>query len=312
MSIIGDFFSGIGSLASGLFKAATGCIGKVITGAVSALGALGNSVGGLLGGVLTKAAGMLGVFGSIIAGPLGPIVGPILVNILTHVAGMIMEKIAKKFGLMEEEDKIEEVGYRREEAAKHKDWKRPEDFENGKAYDDYLKVQIPEIDPEKLRKNLCRYTVVGIAAKQEDLAQELGIGLPKDILVYAVRAGMKQENVEHVIEAFQSIGASKVQLREFLMGELPAGKMQEIQKAIQQVCLEKHKDLYPDKSAIDILNLINAWRKAAKDDNAVANLYKPALEEAKADIQKQVDAGVKPEDVCMDTRTYRSLKDDNA
>ena len=96
-------------------------------------------------------------------GPLGPVIGPIVEQLVFKVVIKGIEYFARKMGIIEEEEKAEEVGYRVEEAEEHEDWMRQENFPSFEEYYAYLKKQIPdtEIAYAKLKENRDRYMALG-------------------------------------------------------------------------------------------------------------------------------------------------------
>lgn len=307
-SAIGRAFSGaissLGRIATGVVKAAAGAIGGVMRSAVGALASLGAKVGGVLGGVLTKGAGVLGTFGTILSGPLGTFLAPILVQVLIHFAGKLIESIAKKDGTLDPEDNIEDVGYRMEEAAEHPEWKKMEEFENLHDYHAYLKEQIPaaDIDQQKMRQNRFRYTCTGIAAVRDEWAKRLGIGIPDSFIFDFSRAKLTEVEISLIIDVFKSLGASSVQFHDFLTGKMT----QEELKTIQDGILQAYLKAYPDKSAVDAVARINEWKQAATDDGAAVQNHYEAMEAVAQDMRRQEESGVPEKDIVIDVQAIET------
>ena len=251
----------------------------------------------MLGQIFTKSSGLLSTFGKVLSGVLGPVFGPIVLQVLIHVAGKIIEAIAQKNGTIEPEDKVEEVGYRMEEAARHEDWKKMEDFENFHDYYVYLKEQVPKeaIDREKMRRNLLRYTSTGMVPLRDAWAEEVGIGIPDSFIADFSRANLKESEISLVIGVFKALGMASVQFHEFLTGKLTEEKIVEIQNAIVQAYLKA----YPDKSALDAVERIEAWKRAALDDGVAADNPAAAVEAVVKDMAQQEADGVKAEDIIV-------------
>ncbi|GAA6391703.1 hypothetical protein [Megasphaera sp.] len=91
-----------------------------------------------------------------------PLLKPIVAQSIIGSASHSVAEIAKSLGLIEEGDRVEDVGYRMEEACaideqgylKHADWQRMGDFDSVHDYYSYLKEMISDenIDRGKLKK----------------------------------------------------------------------------------------------------------------------------------------------------------------
>lgn len=290
------FFSAIGSFVSGAISAVGRCIGGAIKTAVGSLSHIARTAGGALGGIFGKAAGLLSRAASIVAGPLGPIVTQIIIE----VAARVIERIAQELGIIDKDDKVEEVGYRLEEAGalddngqlKHPEWKRPEDFDNLHDYYAYLKQMVPDesIDYGKMKQNRLRYVAVGTAGLSEGWSQRMGIAITDSFILAIGRANLRQGEITAIVNAFKGLGFSSVELEAFLRGNgLSISELNRIREAI----ISSYQALYPDKTADDIRLRIQEWRRAVCDDAAVGEQYKDWIQ----DIQNQADQGLAPEDI---------------
>lgn len=290
------FFSAIGSFVSGAISAVGRCIGGAIKTAVGSLSHIARTAGGALGGIFGKAAGLLSRAASIVAGPLGPIVTQIIIE----VAARVIERIAQELGIIDKDDKVEEVGYRLEEAGalddngqlKHPEWKRPEDFDNLHDYYAYLKQMVPDesIDYGKMKQNRLRYVAVGTAGLSEGWSQRMGIAITDSFILAIGRANLRQGEITAIVNAFKGLGFSSVELEAFLRGNgLSISELNRIREAI----ISSYQALYPDKTADDIRLRIQEWCRAVCDDAAVGEQYKDWIQ----DIQNQADQGLAPEDI---------------
>ncbi len=294
------FFSTIGNFVSGAISTVGRCIGGAIKTAVGSLAHVARTVGGSLGGIIGKAAGLLGRAASIVAGPLGPILGPIVTQIIIEVAARVIERIAQELGSIDKDDKVEEVGYRLEEAGalddngqlKHPEWKRPEDFDNLHDYYAYLKQMVPDesIDYGKMKQNRLRYVTVGTAGLTEGWSQRMGIAITDSFILTIGRANLRQGEITAIVNAFKGLGFSSVELEAFLRGNgLSISELNRIREAI----ISSYQALYPNKTTDDIRLRIQEWRRAVCDDAAVGEQYKDWIQ----DIQSQADQGLAPEDI---------------
>lgn len=293
-------FGAIGRAISGAVSA----VGRFVSGAVSSAGRLlsrmAGAIGGPLGSLLGAAVRVLGAVSAFAAGPLGPILGPILGQIIIEVAARIIAVIAKKLGIIKEDDKVEEIGYRLEEASaidemgnlKHPDWKRMEDFDNLRDYYAYLKVMIPDeaIDYGKLKENRLSYTAVGTMGLTAGWSKIAGIEIPSDFIVSIGRANMKQGEVQAVVNAFKTMGFTSVRFDDFLKAK--GMRIDEINR-LRDAVIAAYQAIYPDKTKDDVLLRLHEWRRAVSDDKVVYETYKAQVDS----VKEQADRGVAVEDI---------------
>lgn len=300
MGFFSSFFGGIGRALTGAVKTVGRCVGSVLSTAGRALARVAGAIGGNLGKIFGAAVRVIGAVAAIAVGPLGPVLGPIVAQIIIEAAAKVIAKIAKSLGIIEEDDKVEEIGYRLEEACaideqgqlKHPEWKRLEDFDNLHDYYAYLKVMIPDeaIDYGKLKQNRIRYTTVGAAALTDSWGKVAGIEIPDDFVVAIGRADLKQGEVQAVVNAFKSLGFTSVRFNDFLLAKgMAPDKINDLRDAI----IAAYQEIYPDKTGDDIRMRIHEWRQAARDDTAVYNTYKDRVDSVAA----QADRGVAVEDI---------------
>lgn len=300
MGFFSSFFGGIGRALTGAVKTVGRCVGSVLSTAGRALAHVAGAIGGNLGKIFGAAVCVIGAVAAIAVGPLGPVLGPIVAQIIIEAAAKVIAKIAKSLGIIEADDKVEEIGYRLEEACaideqgqlKHPEWKRLEDFDNLHDYYAYLKVMIPDeaIDYGKLKQNRIRYTTVGAAALTDSWGKVAGIEIPDDFVVAIGRADLKQGEVQAVVNAFKSLGFTSVRFNDFLLAKgMAPDKINDLRDAI----IAAYQEIYPDKTGDDIRMRIHEWRQAARDDTAVYNTYKDRVDSVAA----QADRGVAVEDI---------------
>lgn len=301
LDFLGSVASGIGKLASGLVRTAASVIKTGAELAVRGFKHIAGAIGGNAGKIFGAAARLLGAAISVVTtGPLGPILGPIVVQIIIEVAAQVVAKIAKSLGIIKEEDKVEEVGYRLEEACavdeqgdlKHPDWKRMEDFDNMRDYYAYLKVMIPDeaIDYGKLKKNRLNYVALGTTGLTEGWGKIAGIQIPEDFILNIGQANLRQGEVQAVIDAFKALGFTSIRFKDFLTAKNLT--MDEVDR-LRDVLIAAYQDIYPDKSRADVLLRLHEWRQAVTDDRVVYETYKDRVDS----VMDQADRGVAVEDI---------------
>ncbi|WP_306539796.1 hypothetical protein [Megasphaera sp.] len=300
MGFFSSLVGGIGRAFTGAVRAIGSCVSGAFKTAGRALAHVAGAIGGNLGKIFGAAVRVIGAVAAIAVGPLGPVLGPIVAQIIIEAAAKVIAKIAKSLGIIEADDKVEEIGYRLEEACaideqgqlKHPEWKRLEDFDNLHDYYAYLKVMIPDeaIDYGKLKQNRIRYTTVGAAALTDSWGKVAGIEIPDDFVVAIGRADLKQGEVQAVVNAFKSLGFTSVRFNDFLLAKgMAPDKINDLRDAI----IAAYQEIYPDKTGDDIRMRIHEWRQAARDDTAVYNTYKDRVDSVAA----QADRGVAVEDI---------------
>ena len=289
---VGSFFSGVGS---GIRSFCSG-VASALTGAISTVGNLASkAISTFFSGVAGKAVGFLKVVNGIMTGPLGPILGPIVIDLLVKAIVKIVSKIAEENEVVEKNERPEEIGYRLEEADKHEEWKRRDEFKSFKEYYAYLKEQIPaeEIDAGRLKENFGAYAVLGMQAEVNALEEKLNIRIPKTSLIEIGRSAMEIKEVQAFIRAFDELGYKNLSISEYLKGTLPAGELERITAAL----LDSLKFYFPERTERDLLTRLNEMRKASNDDKVLVSIYKDELqEEYGAEIQKARQNGELPKD----------------
>ena len=265
------FWGAIGSAISGVCSAACSAISRV----GSALTSFASKAIGIVGNLATKAAGFIGMVATLPLGPLGPIAGAILQQLVIHLASKAIEYLAKKLGIIEERDKVEEVGYRVEEAQEHDDWKRQEDFKSFEEYYAYLKEQIPDdkIDRKKLAANRTEYTVLGMMELTNGLENRMGIKMPEEFLFEIGRSRMEPNEILAIVDAFKFMGSDTVFISDYLKGKLTREENIKIEDALL-VSLRKY---YPDKDDDYFYERLGVMRMASRDDMKLAEVYEDKL-----------------------------------
>ena len=276
-SAIGGFISSVGSFVgsaiSGVCSVAVGAVKAV----GSALSTLASGAVGLFKSIATKAANFVGLVAKLPLGPLGPILGPILEKVIIYFVTKAIEKLAKKLGIIGNEDKAEEVGYRVEEAQSHDDWKKQEDFKSFEEYYAYLKEQIPDdkIDRRKLEENRDRYSILGTMELTSGIEERMEIKLPEDFLFEIGRSRMEQNEILAIVEAFKSLDSNTVYVSDYFKGKLSRDENIKIEDALL-VALRKY---YPDRDDDYFYERLGVMRMASRDDTKLADVYSDKLTE---------------------------------
>lgn len=268
------FFSSIGS-AIGSFVSG---VASAVTSTISSIGSFASkAISSFFGGVAGKAFGFLKAVSGIMTGPLGPILGPIIVDLLVKLVVKVISKIAEENEVVEKGERPEEIGYRLEEAEKHEDWKRRDEFKSFKEYYAYLKAQIPveEINQAQLKENFGAYSILGMQAEVRALEEKFGLHIPKGALVEIGRSAMEPNEVQAFVRAFDGLGYKNLDISEYLKGTLPAGELERITDAT----LDALKFYFPEKTERDLLVRLNDMRKASEDDKVLVTVYKDELQE---------------------------------
>lgn len=263
--------SAVGSVVSGVCSAAC----SVVKTVGSALTTFASKAIGIVGSLATKAAGFIGMVATLPLGPLGPIAGAILQKIMIHLVSKTIEYLAKKLGIIEERDKVEEVGYRVEEAQEHDDWKRQEDFKSFEEYYAYLKEQIPDdkIDRKKLAANRTEYTVLGMMELTNGLENRMEIKMPEEFLFEIGRSRMESNEILAIVDAFKFLGSDTIFISDYLKGKLTREENIKIEDALL-VSLRKY---YPDKDDDYFYERLGVMRMASRDDMKLAEVYEDKL-----------------------------------
>lgn len=272
MGLWGAICSGVRSFASGVASTIKSVGSAVVKFAGSAISEFGKFIGG-------KAGGFLGLVGGLVSGPLGGILGPIIGQLIIKAVVKAIEKLAKMLGIIKEEDKTEELGYRIEEANKeeNKHWKQKDDFDTLAEYYDYLKKQIPDdkIDYDKLKRNKDYYTVLGMAAEAAGIEQELHITLPPAFLFEAGKSRMEPEEIRAFADAFRTLGYDSIEVLDYFKGRMAPGEAKRITEAI----IESLKTYCKDKTENQLYARLGEMQAIARDDNKLKDVYEKELKE---------------------------------
>ena len=265
------FFSAIGSAISSACRAACSVVSSVVRGVGSALSSFASKAVGLVAGIASKAAAFVGLVATLPLGPLGPIVGAVIQQLAIVFVTKAIEYLAKKLGLIDEREKVEEVGYRVEEAQEHDDWKKQEDFKSFEEYYAYLKEQIPDdkIDRRKLEENRERYTILGMMELTSGLEGRMGIKMPEDFLFEIGRSRMETNEILAIIDAFKGLGSETVYISDYFKGKLSRDENIQIEDAL----LASMKKYYPDKDNDALYERLGVMRMASRDDKKLADVY---------------------------------------
>ena len=270
----------------GWFSSACSFVGSVVSGVCSAACSVVKSVGsalttfsgkaiGIAGSLATKAAGFIGMVATLPLGPLGPIAGSIIQQLIIHLASKAIEYLAKKLGIIENCDKVDEVGYRIEEVQERDDLKRQEDFKSFEEYYAYLKEQIPDdkIDRKRLAANRTEYTVFGMIELTNGLENRMGIKMPEEFLFEIGRSRMESNEILAIVDALTR--EENIKIEDALL-----------------VSLRKY---YPDKDDDYFYERLGVMRMASRDDMKLAEVYEDKLTDE--NIKRIEHEGKIPEDL---------------
>ena len=269
------FLSSIISGVSSALRVVASGIGSALGGVGRALAELSGKAGGILGQLASKASAFVELLTGLQKGPLGPVIGPIVEQLVFKVVIKGIEYFARKMGIIEEEEKAEEVGYRVEEAEEHEDWMRQENFPSFEEYYAYLKKQIPdtEIDYAKLKENRDRYMALGTMELTKGLEERIGIALPEEFLFEIGRSRMEGAEIQAVAEAYKTLGYDSVHFSSYLQGRLEREESRQIEEAL----LSSMKKYYPNKDEDMLHERLGMMRAASRDDTVLADVYQDKL-----------------------------------
>lgn len=269
------FFSSVCGAISSACSAACSVARSVVGGVGRALSSFASRAVGIVADIASKAASFVGLVATLPLGPLGPVVGAIIQQLVIHAVTKAIEYLAKKLGIIGERDKVEEVGYRVEEAQEHDDWKRQEDFKSFEEYYAYLKEQIPDdkIDRAKLAANRERYLILGAMELTSGLEQQLEIKLPEEFLFEIGRSRMEPNEILAIVDAFKFLGSDTVYISDYFKGKLSRDETLKIEDALI-IALRKH---YPNKSDDDLFERLGVMRMASRNDEKLADVYADKL-----------------------------------
>ena len=278
MGFLSGIVSGISKVAS--FVGTT--VSKAVSGAFKVASATLSSLattGGFIGSIATGANKLLGMASAFMAGSLGSIVGPIIGDLVIQAIGKAVSWVAKKIGIVKEDDKVDEIGYRLEEASKHEDWEKREVFGSFSEYHEYLKEKIPdsEIDQKKLKENRIGYTSLGISVLKDGIGTKLGLDIPIDFLIEIGKCKLDGSELNALLNEFSAKSHDLSLFRQYLKGEL-RGNMR---RAVEDSIFNALKSIYPEKSDESLRVQISSMREVARDDSKILQNYESELESLK-------------------------------
>ena len=225
---------------------------------------------GFLGGVTKALAPIL----STILGPYAPIITDIIITVVSNLVGNLLEKRGEP--KMEEEE-MEEYGYLLEQSDSHPEWKRADEFENGREHYQYLRdaaknagiedmPKVPRFSPESLiRKSL------SMAALADRLAHKEGIGLPIEFLVKSGLKFLSVEEWEAIIVAAKSLGYKTVPYAEFVENKLPLEEMEKFREAIRKQLIAIKEEKGETLSVSESFDAIDAIQSEPTEDSVASN-----------------------------------------
>lgn len=287
------FFSFIGSAISTVGSAISSGISKLGSAICTGIGAAGKmlaglatTAGGFLGKLAASASGFLGKMCSVILGPvLGPIIGPILIELAIQFLVKVISGTAQKEGVVDEDERPEDIGYRMQEAENHKgEWKQREEFASLKEYTDYLKKQIPEVDENYIKANHLSCQLLGMQAESELLSEKYRIGLSQNFLEMAARTALESDELRAFVDAYKKLGYKTLDVEAFFTGRLSGREAD----AIRDALLSALGVYYPEKTQMERIMRLNEIANAATDDYAFAKQYAEQLKtgEVGAELQR--------------------------
>ena len=272
MGLFGAIGSFICSCASGIVSGITSIARGVASFAKSAVSVIGSAIG-------SKAAAFMGLVSSIASGPLGPILGPLIEQLIVIAVEKVIEILAKEMGIIGEEDKTEELGYRIEEAENHPEWKQRESFASTEEYYAYLGEQVPaeSINYKLMRDKKPYYAMLGMMAEVKALEEKLRVELPAEFLLEAGKSRMTPEEIRAFADAFRYLGYDSVQAQDYFRGVMAPGEAKRITEAI----ISALRSYFPEKSEDELYARLGDMQAAARDDNKLPIVYNDDL----ADIE---------------------------
>lgn len=272
---LGTIISGVCAVGSWIATCASG-IGAAISSAGSALTAFAGTAVSAIGGYLgTKGAAFMKLVEGLANGPLGAKLGPVIGRLGEIAVVRGVDILAKKLGLIDEEEQPEELGYRIEEADQHPDWQQQEHFSSLAEYYAYLAKQVPKenFDSAKLQDNREYYAVLGMAAETHALEENLKISIPETFLFEIGKSRMTPQEIRSFIEVFSLLGYGTVAVSDYLQGKLEPGEAKRITEAI----IQSLRAYCPEKSENELYVRLGEMREAARDDKKLVHIYKAEL-----------------------------------
>lgn len=270
--------TGISSLASGIGKVVSNVASTAIKAGSTLLSGL-SKVGGFLGKIATGAGKIFSAAAGFLSGPLGQILGPIIGELVIQAITAAITFMAKKMGIIDENEKPEEVGYRLQEAQEHPEWQNRDDFDSTKKYYDYLKTKIKDedIDQNKLEEHKLEFSTMGAEMLRTSIEEELHIDFPIDFLIEIGRCRLDGAELMNIIKDFINKGYKLELIRQYLKGHLKGLEKQKVGDSL----LLAMKNSHPEWSDTQVSDRINGMILASQQDNAVALMYNDKLEEIK-------------------------------
>lgn len=287
-SSVGSFFSGCASAVGGAISS----IGRGISAGLrcvgSALGAIGSTLGRAISGLSSFASGALSLAGrvlggqataflgavvGVLSGPLGGILGPMVLQSMISKVIQGIHDVAKKEEIVEEEEKVEDIGYRLAEADRHTEWRQQEEFSSWKEYHAYIKQQIPDsaIDRDKIKDNALYYRLLGMTAERQAIEQKAGVTLSEDFLNEVGRSKMDSAEILAFTDVMKIFHWTPVQ--DYLKEKLPPREMDRIEEALLDA-MERRCD---GRTRPELETRLLTIREAHFDDQKLSDIYREEL-----------------------------------
>lgn len=241
--------------------------------------------GGWLSKLGVGCSKFLGSATKFMAGPLGPVVGEIVGQLVIYTATNAFSHVAKKLKLINEDDKVEEIGYRLEEANRHDDWRRCEDFATFSEYYGYLREQVPNeaIDQSRLKDENLYYTAIGGNALRQGVAEHYKLSIPVDMLVDIGRCRLDGETLKKILDRFSAENYKLNDFTDYLQGTLKGGAKTQIECALT----DSFKDVYPEWSEEQVRAKLAELKTAFRDDDFIVQ----AAVKEQAECEDEVENG---------------------
>lgn len=286
---VGSFVSGCASMVGGAISS----IGRGISAGLrcvgSALGAIGSTLGRALSGLSSFASGALSLAGrvlggkaiaflgaavGVLSGPLGGILGPMVYQSMISKVIQGLHDVAKKEEIVEEEERVEDIGYRLAEADRHPDWRQQEEFSSWKEYYAYVKQQIPDaaIERGKIEDNALGYQLLGMTAERQAIEQKAGMTMPEEFLNEVGRSKMEPGEILAFTDVMKLFHWAPVQ--SYLEEKLPPREMDRIEEALLDAMERRCDGCTRPELETRLLTI----REAHFDDRKLSDIYREELQ----------------------------------
>lgn len=159
---------------------------ELFSGLISAVSSFVSSIGGVLESICKSLCPYIGV-------------------VLT-VGAILVEKVGKLLGVIEEKEKVEELGFKAEISNK-----KPEDYELFSEYiEDVRKIELTPEQKIKLENSEVKdkWKVIGTGILMEGISEKSGIDIPLGFWLGASKSGLSSEEVKEVLSTLKNLDKS--------------------------------------------------------------------------------------------------------